>query len=302
MSYEKYATNSGNQNADEQPAVKLRILLLGWNIGSGSTGVFIDELARYLSGRGHVVTCLSAGRCDWRVRPHLHVAQTQPYELIELRNPPVMFGARPDDPRVHVDSAKTGALLRSVLSARQPHVAAIIDYPGWPASTVEVCQREGSKVLVYLQNFWPVCTRLSLYSRWKEVCYDYRDGEKCVACMADVTGSSAARWRNRLPSALWGIEKFRFMMKKVYQGIVSTRSSSSAITAGAGYAIRRRAYVDGINKADLLVAISGGSLKTAEIFGVSGKTVRELPVRFLSQAHLRQSRDQGQREQARAAL
>lgn len=270
--------------------IRLRILLLGWNIGRGSTGVFIEELARYLCSRGHSVTCLSAGVCDWRLRPHLRVVQATPYEVIELRNPPVMFGARPNDPLRHVDSPETVALLRRVLRRAHPAVAGIIDYPGWPANTVQVCQEAGSRALVYLQNFWPVCTRLSLFSRWKDVCYDYHDGERCAECMADLIGSDAARWRSRLPAQFLEVEKLHFFGKKLYRWLIDRHRNAPTSTTGGAYAVRRRAYVEAINKADLLVGISGGSLRTAARFGINTTAARELPVRYVSQARLRRAR------------
>jgi hypothetical protein len=53
----------------ERGGPALNCLILGWRIGSGSTGVYAYELAQYLSERGHHVTCLSAGESDWRLRP-----------------------------------------------------------------------------------------------------------------------------------------------------------------------------------------------------------------------------------------
>jgi glycosyltransferase involved in cell wall biosynthesis len=270
----------------------LSLLLLGWMIGTGSTGVFIRELAEYLSGRGHKVTCLSAGRCDWRLRPYLAVVQHEPFEIIELRNPPVVPGARPEDPLEHVDSPRTTELLREVLRLRRPQVAAIIDFPGWPANTVSVCREEGSRVLYYLQNLWPVCTRLSLYSRWKDVCYDFKDGARCVDCMGNLIGSSAARLRNRLPAALWRLEGVKSTAKRAYRALArpAHAGSQGVGTGGEGYARRRAAYVRAINEADLLIGISRGSLATAARFGVREAGSRQLPVRYVSQKRLREAR------------
>lgn len=271
---------------------RLRLLLLGWMVGTGSTGVFIRELAEYLSGRGHQVTCLSAGRCDWRLRPHLAVVQHEPFEIVELRNPPVVAGARPEDPLEHIESPETTALLREVLRLRRPQVAAIIDFPGWPASTVRVCREEGSRVVYYLQNQWPVCTRLSLYSRWKDVCYDFRDGVRCVDCMGNLIGSGAARVRNRLPAALWKLEAVKSTAKRAYRALARPAASAgeNAAEGGRKYAGRRAAYVRAINEADLLIGISRGSLTTAARFGVREAGARLLPVRYVSQRRLREAR------------
>ena len=272
--------------------MKLRLLLLGWMVGTGSTGVFIKELAEYLSGRGHVVTCLSAGRCDWRLRPRLVIVQREPFEIIELRNPPVVPGSRPADPLEHVASPETAELLRTVLRRRCPQVVGIIDFPGWPAETVNVCHEEGSRVLCFLQNLWPVCTRLSLYSRWKDVCYDFQEGTRCVECMDNLVGSSAARLRNRVPAPLLRLVGVKAVAKRAYR-ILARPQRAGRQNAGPGveaYARRRAAYVRAINDADLLIGISRGSLIAAGRFGVRTAGAIELPVKYLSQSQLRRAR------------
>jgi glycosyltransferase involved in cell wall biosynthesis len=282
-------SQAGHDVADGAHA-KLRLLILGWMVGTGSTGVFIKELAEYLSGRGHRVTCLSAGRCDWRVRPHLAVVQREPFEIIELRNPPVVPGARPEDPLEHVESPETAELLRQVLRLRNPQVVAIIDFPGWPASTVRVCREQGSRTLYYLQNLWPVCTRLSLYSRWKDVCYDFKDGARCVECMGNLLSGRAARLRNRIPSWLWKLTGLKSAVKRAYRALAHAPRAAGGSAGGGGYAKRREAYVRAINEADLLIGISRGSLVTAARFGVRTAGAREVPVRYLAQKQLRQAR------------
>ena len=269
---------------------KLHLMLLGWMVGTGSTGVFIKELAEFLSSRGHKVTCLSAGRSDWRLRPHLVVVRREPYELIELRNPPVMAGARPDDPLIHVDSPETTALLRGVVARLAPQVVAIIDFPGWPANTVSTCQQAGSRVLYYLQNMWPLCTRLSLYSRWRDVCYDFKGGVRCVECMADIVGSRAARARDRVPRWLWNQARFNTAAKRLYRALRGGREGTDESDLGSGYGRRRTAYIRAINEADLLIGISRGSLAAAARLGVRATRTRELPIRYLAQKELRQAR------------
>lgn len=276
--------------AAEASEAKLRLLLLGWMIGTGSTGVFIKELAEFLSSRGHEVTCLSAGRSDWRLRPRLVVVQREPYQLIELRNPPVMAGARPDDPLVHVDSPDSTALLRKVVGRLAPHVVAIIDFPGWPANTVSTCQEAGSRVLYYLQNMWPLCTRLSLYSRWRDVCYDFKDGARCVECMADIVGSSAARVRDRIPRWLWRQTRISSAAKRLYRALRHGHGGTGTSDVGDGYARRRAAYIRAINAADLVIGISRGSLAAAARLGVKARSTRELPIRYLAQQELRRAR------------
>lgn len=276
-------------SADEAHA-KLRLLLLGWMVGTGSTGVFIKELAEYLSGRGHTVTCLSAGRCDWRSGPHLAFVQREPFNIIELRNPPIVPGTRPEDALEHAESPRTTELLREVLGSCNPQVVAIIDFPGWPASTVRVCHEEGSRVLYYLQNLWPVCTRLSLYSRWKDVCYDFNDGERCVECMGNLISTRAEQLRSRIPSWLWDLTGVKSAAKRTYRAISHEPRPGIENRVGEQYAERRVAYVRAINEADILIGISKGSLAVAERFGVRVTDARELPVRYLAQKQLRQAR------------
>ena len=168
-------------------------------------------------------------------------------------------------------------LLREVLATLQPDIVAILDLPGWPARAIEACQDAGSKVMVFLQNFWPFCTRLSLFDRWGKVCGDYQEGNRCVDCMATVVGSEAARWRARLPSVLWKYAGLHASLKSLYRAGASARGSV-AVPRGPSYAARRHAYAEAIGRADLLCGISGRTIELAASFGVSCATTRIVPI------------------------
>jgi glycosyltransferase involved in cell wall biosynthesis len=258
----------------------LNCLILGWSIGAGSTGVYASELAQYLCDAGHQVTCLSAGGSDWRLRPHLFVRQQRPFEILDLRNPPIVPCTRPADPRDDIDSPETVKLLRQVLAYAVPEVVAILDYPGWPARTVDVCHQAGSKVFVYLQNMWPFCSRLSLMDRWGQVCRDYDGGRRCVPCMENVVSSGAAKWRGRLPAALWKSSHIHSAVKQAYQASIRGARHDAAAASEPAYGVRRRAYVEAISKADCVCCISQRTRDLAEEFGVKYRRSLIAPVRL----------------------
>lgn len=258
-------------------ANRMRILILGWLIGKGSTGVYGAELAAHLARSGHSVTCLSAGTCDWRRKPHVAVKQSVPFELLELRNPPVMACTRPADPSDEIASPETERLLSEILVRIRPDVVLILDFPGWPAHTVKVCHAVGAKVAVFLQNFWPFCTRLSLLDRWGRICTDYAGGERCVACMENIIGTAAARWRARLPALVWRWGNLHTALKRSYHAFARARSTA-AVSQGPAYAARRMAYAKAISEADLLCGISRRTLELAAQFGASSRDARVVPI------------------------
>jgi hypothetical protein len=240
----------------ERGGPALNCLILGWRIGSGSTGVYAYELAQYLSERGQHVTCLSAGESDWRLRPHIVVRNRHPFQIIDLRNPPIVPCTRPADPRDEMESPRTLSLLDEVLAGTAPDVVAILDFPGWPARVVDACHQAGSKVFVYLQNMWPFCTRLSLMDRWGGICRDYEGGRRCVACMENVVSSEAAKWRARLPAALWKSSRIHGALKRAYQAGLARPRSQAAPGCEPGYGLRRQAYAAAISKAATACASS----------------------------------------------
>ncbi len=262
----------------------MNCLILGWSIGSGSTGVYASELAQHLCGAGHRVACLSAGGSDWRLRPHLVLRQQHPFAIIDLRNPPIVPCTRPADPRNDIESQETLVLLREVLAQAAPDVVAILDYPGWPARTVDVCRHAGSKVFVFLQNMWPFCTRLSLFDRWGEVCRDYENGRRCVTCMESVVSSAAATWRGRLPAALWKSAHVHGAVKRMYQASLARAPAQESAAGAEGYASRRHAFAAAISKADCVCYISRRTRDLAEQFGVACSRSMIAPVR-LSHIH-----------------
>lgn len=258
-------------------SARLRILILGWLIGRGSTGVYGAELADYLSRRGHAVTCLSAGTCDWRLRPHLRSRRAGLFDQVDLINPPIVCATRPTHPEDEIASPDTERLLTEILGQTRPDVVLILDFPGWPARTVEVCRAAGSKVAVFLQNFWPFCTRLSLLDRWGAVCRDYANGERCVECTRNMLGSGAARWRNRLPAALWRSAGTYAALRRAYR--IGARARSAVAThLGASYAARRGAYARAIASADLLCGISSRTIELAAQFGVHCPNTTVVPI------------------------
>jgi glycosyltransferase involved in cell wall biosynthesis len=261
-------------------------LILGWCIGSGSTGVYAAELAQYLCEAGHRVTCLSAGGNDWRLRPYLVVRQEHPFRIIDLRNPSLVPCTRAPNPRNEIESPETLSFLREVLAETAPRVVALIDFPGWPARTVEFCHAAGSKVFVYVQNMWPFCTRLSLFDRWREICRDYEGGKRCIACMQNVVSTEAAKWRDRLPAALWKSARIHGALKGLYQAALAHSGSQGGLASqesdgcAAGYALRRQAYAAAISRADCVCYISRRTQHLAEQFGVAPGRTLIAPVRL----------------------
>lgn len=266
-----------------QPIVgsgRLRILILGWLIGKGSTGVYGAELAAYLDSVGHGVTCLSAGVCDWRLKAYTTNHSRGSVEYIEFRNPPIMACTRPNSPKDEISSPVMEEMLRNAVERHRPDVALILDFPGWPASTVDLFHSAGCKVAVFLQNFWPFCTRLTLVDRWGRSCRDYENGKRCLSCTVNVLGSAAARWRARLPSWMWQSAQIYRWLNRLYKAGAKARGVLN-VTEGSGYASRREAYARAITSADVVYGISSRTLELATQFGVRTPNSRVLPI-FLS--------------------
>jgi glycosyltransferase involved in cell wall biosynthesis len=272
-----------------QPHEAKRVLLLGWLIGSGSTGVYTYELAEYLVSMGYAVTCLSAGKCDWRLKPRVVVQRTRPFEIIELRNPPIFAGARPANPATDIDSPETIRLLRGVVSRVRAKVVAIMDFPGWPAATVKVCQEADAKVVIVLHNFWPFCNRLALFDRYGNVCHDYENGSRCVSCMQNVVGSTTARWRARLPKALWRYTLLHSSLKRLYRFSLDAYGVTSSGHAPS-YAARRSAYVQAVTRADRLCCISDRTAELAASFGATNPKIAITPILLSHMKTLHQAR------------
>jgi hypothetical protein len=79
-----------------------------------------------------------------------------------------------------------------------------------------------------VQNMWPFCTRLSLFDRWGEICRDYEGGKRCIACMQNVVSTEAAKWRDRLPVALWKSARIHGALKGLYQAALAHSASQES--------------------------------------------------------------------------
>jgi hypothetical protein len=208
------------------------------------------------------------------------VRNRHPFQIIGLRNPPIVPCTRPADPRDEIESPRTLSLLGEVLAGTAPDLVAILDFPGWPARVVDACHQAGSKVFVYLQNMWPFCTRLSLMDRWGGICRDYEGGRRCVACMENVVSSEAAKWRARLPAALWKSSRNHGAIKRAYQAGLAWPRSKQAPECEPGYGLRRHAYAAAISKADCVCFISRRTRELAEQFGANCGRTLIAPVRL----------------------
>jgi glycosyltransferase involved in cell wall biosynthesis len=208
------------------------------------------------------------------------VRQRHPFRIIDLRNPPLVPCTRAPDPRSEIESPETLSFLREVLAQTAPAVVAIIDLPGWPARTVEACHAAGTSVFVYVQNMWPFCTRLSLFDRWGEICRDYEGGKRCIACMQNVVSTDAAKWRDRLPVALWKSARIHGALKGLYQAALARSASQQPDGCAEPYAVRRQAYAAAICKADCVCYISRRTQHLAEQFGVAPGRTLIAPVRL----------------------
>jgi glycosyltransferase involved in cell wall biosynthesis len=211
-----------------------------------------------------------------------------------------------NDPRGQVSSpALTDALL-TFLSAEGCDVLHVHALEGYPLDLVARARGAGFPVVVTPHNYFALCPQVDLLHREREVCVDYDGGRRCVGCLRMPDPGAEMRRRAKLNSArrLMG-DGLAGVAKAVGRSLRAwTRASSSgigldgarpgpeddqperAILAGEGvhlrvlneYGERRRAGVDALRGADLVLPPGPFLLRVHEAMGVGRDKLRLCPL------------------------
>jgi len=182
----------------------VRILHVGWGypptwLGCGPV-VYVHHLALAQKEAGDhvVVACASDQRADGRPAYDPAVAGVDGIPYVHLRNRPVHM----HDwwhPEREASDPQCAAAIEHVVREVGPDVVHVHNVVGLSFDVLRVAQRLGSRVVVSLHNYLPICSRDNLFFADAERC-EGPMARSCSRCLGTMIGDDA--YRARLQAAV----------------------------------------------------------------------------------------------------
>ncbi len=286
---------------------KSRILYVNWAplwLGAelgGGVNLYQQQVAAEMVRRGHEVHSLSAG-WEYSLASGAYFKRGPDYAgvvnyiLVNAPNlAPGFFNF--EDPLSDVREPQSEALFQRLLKEIAPDVVHFNNVEGISAHCIEIARESGARVIYSLHNYHALCNQVYLLHQDKEICKDFRGGDRCLDCIAPPPKRAEKRVRcgRRLADAVSpdaamrdtfrdlyrSLKSFLMGLRAVRPALVSFRDRSlsrrrsllnlperpstdrpavrgEAPPPGSGqsYAERRAGFVQAINCADVVLAVS----------------------------------------------
>ena len=271
----------------------MKIMFVAWDDKSFRERgliIYLKDLARNLSKRGHSIYLFSSGHYDWKLHPYLKKTlhkELKQYELVNSPNLPLFHKGQPYHDISHT---QIEIIFKRVLNEVKPDLVVFREFEGLCANLIMVAKRFNStKTVCMLGNYSIICPEIELYNLVKkENCIDYDNGKNCVECNIS---SNDKVFLSRFFTFLFNKEKNfyikarllkDFSIKKIISIITKIKNEQNPITNPNQYRFRREEFVKIINNCDLLIAISK---RQAEIFVNYGIDLDKIRVVSMAMSH-----------------
>lgn len=269
-------------------------LWMGAEMGGG-VNLYSLSMALEMKQKGHEVFSISSGFA-YDLGKKTYIKRGPDHKGIvnyEVVNSPVLAPGffNHETPGQDLEEPVVEGLFSGLLRKIRPDIVHFQNIEGFPAKCIGTAKDYGAKVIFSLHNYHPVCNQIYLLHRDAAICEDYDNGEKCVHCIAPPpkikeTLKRRVAWAfHRVPlgGRLWNLSRallleprfkgvIRFFtdnaagfygggrggedLNKVAQGAAPPAGGSPELPA-QGYVERRKGMIAAINRADLVLSVSG---------------------------------------------
>lgn len=277
----------------------MKILYVNWSplqrgaeVGGG-VNIYTQSIAMAMMRKGHEVYSLSSGlTCTFwgkiKINRTEDFKEIRNYEMINAPNlAPGFFNY--SSPEQDLSEAHIEEQFLYFLEDIRPDVIHFNNIEGFSANCIKIAKQYGAKVIYSLHNYHPVCNQIGLLYQNREICYDFKDGVRCLDCITPPPKKSEIKLRkvkyfaNHLAKGelvLGGLKFFHIQLQRL-RGTFRTAASllknreerknnNISLTdsntfsqsheelrlAGLPYKERRAGMIDAINEADCVLAVS----------------------------------------------
>ncbi len=278
----------------------MKILHIGWGyqpFRGGGLIEYAEDLMEALSQRGHDVHYFFAGRYDFKFFPYVKKWKRNGVFMHELMDGPnVHEGSLGTQKPLHDISEKISEkIYRKVLYEVNPDLVHIQELPCLTANIINITKEFNKPIIFSLGDYWTLCPTLELLDSENKLCLCFWDGSRCIRCNRNASKSyfeyktkirikySSIRIIMKRFPVLYEFSKklyhkFRYVKKQVEQGrkkIFKTTTLKSNRFANE-FKQRRVAFIEALNKVDLIHAKSHRVEEIFRFYGVTGRNMLTL--------------------------
>jgi glycosyltransferase involved in cell wall biosynthesis len=184
-----------------------------------------------------------------------------------------------------LDHPATAAAFFDFLRATGPYDAVHFNnLEGLPVSVLGLrAVAPGTRVIVMLHNYYPICPQVNLWRRERESCVDFEGGRACAECLPQRPDARLVRLANGVayrlkclgvapggrgfdPLFRWGVRAVRLLRR----GLPARRAAAPAQAAAQHFAARRAAMVTVLNRdCDAVLCVSEAVRRLAVGYGLA---------------------------------
>ena len=229
---------------ESRPSRPLRIGVLGWarlsrqaTEGSG-LNLSASETACELVRRGHTVVYLQSGM-DYSLRPGMRIELRERWRGVgcfSLVNSPNLAPGNFNFRNVagQIEAVAQAELVTEWAKAMAVDVVHVQAMEGFGFDTMTALRMAGLPVVVTPHNYYWLCPQIDLLAGERDICVDYRGGERCVGCLSHAPDPNAfaaeRRWRQSAERVLGpdALERMRVQWVSV-RAYVSVRAGGAPV-------------------------------------------------------------------------
>ncbi|MCM8796409.1 MAG: glycosyltransferase [Candidatus Omnitrophica bacterium] len=263
-----------------------KVLYIGFGIFplmQGGAIIYQESLAERIREMGWETVCffgMPVSDYTFKNKPYLGVRYVNGIKFIEFYNSPNKVGYYINPEQQCLD-AYIDSLTKRVLDEERPDIVHIHELQMHTASTIEVIRKNRIPVLKTIHNYFDICPQRDLLFQAKEICLDYREGERCVECLKSLPIKKEAPFIKKIlwhcmPRRLYeDLSIFYGKIKPLHgKGAPDIRQTYYAYQ----YAKRRKFFVEMLNRLDILHCSSHRSAELLTRYGVLKDKIRVIPI------------------------
>jgi len=245
----------------------MKILFIGWHpvpFMSGGANQYLDEIMQRFQNKGHEIYFFFTGRYDLKFRPYLKRWELNGITMLELTNSPNLAPKQYGNPLQECSEPKIEEIYSKALLTIKPELVHIHELAGCCASIISITVNHKIPTLLTLHNCWPVCPQGTLFNSKQELCTNYNLGQECLNCASRPFLNfyiKTIRRLNHFPIPWELIKKSYPFITKLLKTAKINRPAVNEKTTNQNaenYLYRRQYFINALNHADRIIAVSQG--------------------------------------------
>lgn len=164
----------------------MKVLHIGWwtseFIGNNGAILHVETLMEYLNRSGIKNHYFCGGRYNLLFsRTYIKKWGKYYVDIYELVNSPNLVGYS-GNPEIHVMHENIEKAFLEVMGFINPDIIHIHTTESLCGSIIKIAREKGLPVVVDIHNYWYLCHQINLIGDDRNLCTDFKEGERCVSC------------------------------------------------------------------------------------------------------------------------